>query len=226
MITEKFAYQTLTKQTQNSHRVYETPSGKLPSVTTILSATKSPESQQALANWRARVGEKQAQAITTEAANRGTRMHKWLENYVCNDDPGVPGSNPYSQQSFQMASKIIENYLKPRVTAYYGSEVTLYYPDLYAGTTDLVAEWEGELAIIDFKQTNTPKKTEWISDYFTQLAAYKMAHDFHYNTNITTGVILMCSKDFAVQSWVITAQEFTTWQNVWADKLTQYYKIT
>ena len=82
-----------------------------------------------------------------------------------------------------MADKIIEIGLAP-VDEYYGSEVTMYYPGLYAGQTDLVCMHNGEDAIVDFKQSNRPKKKEWIEDYYLQIAAYAMAHDYvHKSTN-------------------------------------------
>jgi hypothetical protein len=125
-----------------------------PSVTTILDATKSEESKQALQNWRKRVGAVQAQAITTEAAGRGTRMHKWLEDYIKTGEIGTPGSNPYSIQSHAMASSIIAQGLS-KCNEYWGTEVPLYFPSIYAGTTDLCGVHDGaELSWIINRQTN------------------------------------------------------------------------
>ena len=98
MITEQHNYKALTRQSVDGRRLYSTPDGlAVPSVTTILDKTKPEKAKQALLNWRKRVGETQAANITKEAAGRGTRMHKWLEDYVLTDDIGIPGSNPYSQ---------------------------------------------------------------------------------------------------------------------------------
>ena len=150
----KYNYVSLNKQTINGSRKYATPDGEhLPSVTTILDATKSEESKQALQNWRKRIGVAKAQEITTEAAGRGTRMHKWLENYVKTGSTGEPGSNPYSIQSHQMASSIITQGLI-KCNEYWGTEVSLYFPKIYAGTTDLCGVHEGADAILDFKQTH------------------------------------------------------------------------
>ena len=88
----------------------------------------------------------------------------------------------------------------------WGTEVTLYYPGLYAGATDVVGIYNGRESIIDFKQTNKPKQSEWISDYFTQLAAYAMAHNYVYGTKIQSGVILMCSKDCFFQKFEVSDQ--------------------
>lgn len=219
----KFNYAELKKTTLNGSRKYITPDGfAVPSVTTILEATKSEETKQALQNWRNRVGHKQAQAITTEAAGRGTRLHKWLENYVKLGATGDPGSNPYSQQSHLMAKTIIDNGLS-KCNEFWATEVSLYFPEWYAGTTDLVGVHENQEAIIDFKQSNKLKKREWIEDYFIQTVAYGTAHNEMFNTNIRKGVILMCTKDNEYQEFIIEGKEFDHYTNKWYERLEQYY---
>ena len=214
----KYNYVSLNKQTINGSRKYATPDGEhLPSVTTILDATKSEESKQALQNWRKRIGVAKAQEITTEAAGRGTRMHKWLENYVKTGSTGEPGSNPYSIQSHQMASSIIAQGLI-KCNEYWGTEVSLYFPKIYAGTTDLCGVHEGADAILDFKQTNKFKKREWIDDYFIQLTAYANAHNEVYDTKIRKGVIFMCTKDNIYQG-----TEFDKYSDMWFKRVEQYY---
>jgi hypothetical protein len=223
MITDKYPYAELKKQTIDGSRKYITPTGeKLPSVTTILSATASEEKKQALNNWRKRVGYAKAQEITTEAAGRGTRMHKWLEDYIKTDDIGTPGPNPYSQQSHVMAQTIIAEGLV-NCDEYWGTEVSLYYPEIYAGTTDLVGIHAGDEAIMDHKQTNKPKKREWIDDYFIQMTAYADAHNEVYGTKIRKGVIFMCSKDNEYQEFVIEGNEFDKYHQLWLGKLEEYY---
>jgi len=225
MITELYQYPTLTRKEKEGVRHYCLPSGDLvPSVTTILGATKAEESKQALNNWRNRVGHKNAAEITTEAAGRGTRMHAYLEHWVKTNELKTPGSNPYAQQSNKMASVIISKGLQ-HATEFWGTEASLYFPGIYAGTTDLVGCWKGQPAILDFKQTNKPKKTEWIEDYFYQLAAYAAAHNEVYGTNIRTGVILMCSKEYEYQEWVIEGNEFDSWTDRWWRKLEAYYLL-
>ena len=160
----KFKYEAIKRIDTPIGRRYATPDGeKLPSVTTVLDATKSEESKQALHNWRKRVGVQKAQEITTEAAGRGTRMHKWLENYVKTGETGEPGSNPYSIQSHTMAHSIITQGLI-NCNEYWGTEVPLYFPKVYAGTTDLCGVHAGSDSILDFKQSNKLKKREWIDD--------------------------------------------------------------
>jgi genome maintenance exonuclease 1 len=219
----KFNYQPIPRTDIDGKRRYATPDGeKLPSVTTILDATKSEESKQALQNWRKRVGVVKAQEITTEAAGRGTRMHKWLENYIKTGETGDPGSNPYSIQSHTMAHSIIRQGLS-KCNEYWGTEVPLYFPKVYAGTTDLCGVHAGSEAIMDHKQTNKPKKREWIDDYFVQLAAYANAHNELYDTNIRKGVIFMCDPNAMYQEFIIEGSEFDKYTDMWFKRVEQYY---
>jgi len=222
-ITNKFPYQEMKREATTEGRKYVTPDGnKLPSVTTILDATKPIEAKKALIEWRRRVGEQKAKEITAEAAGRGTRMHKYLENYVLNGETGEPGSNPYSKQSHQMAHTIISQGLS-NCPEFWGTEVSLYFPEIYAGTTDLVGMHNGDESILDFKQTNKPKKREWIEDYFLQLTAYANAHNEVYGTKIRKGVILMCSADNQYQEFIVEGNEFDTWSNRWWKRVEEYY---
>jgi hypothetical protein len=109
-------------------------------------------------------------------------------------------------------------------TEIWGSEVTLYYPGLYAGATDLCGVYQGRESIVDFKQTNKPKRDEWITDYKLQMAAYAMAHDYVYGTNIEQGVILMCTPDCFFQRFIINGQDFRNWKGEWLRRVDQYYE--
>lgn len=222
-LTNKFPYHEMKRETTTEGRKYVTPNGeKLPSVTTILDATKPLEAKKALIEWRRRVGEEKAKEITAEAAGRGTRMHKWLENYIINGETGEPGSNPYSKQSHTMAHTIISQGLS-NCPEFWGTEVSLYFPQIYAGTTDLVGVHNGDEAIMDHKQTNKPKKREWIEDYFLQLTAYANAHNEVYSTKIRKGVIFMCSKDNQYQEFIVEGNEFDTWSDRWWKRVEEYY---
>jgi len=224
MITEKFNYTQLKRASVEGRRLYTTPDGKaVPSVTTILDKTKSEEKRQALANWKRRVGDAKAQEIVTEAAGRGTRMHKYLEDYCIDSELKLPGSNPFSQQANKMAQIIIDEGMCD-MDEIWGTEVPMYFPELYAGTTDAVGVFNGQPSIIDFKQTNKPKKDEWVDDYKTQLVAYALAHNEVYETNIKQGVILMCSKDFLFQKWVIKDEEFELFTEHWLNRVESYYR--
>lgn len=200
-----------------------TPDGHaVPSVTTILDATKPEEAKQALREWRKRVGEEKAKQITTEAAGRGTRMHKWLENHVKTGSMGEPGTNPYSIQSHQMAQTIRDKGLR-NCQEFWGTEVSLYFPEIYAGTTDLVGVHDNNEAIMDHKQTNKPKKREWIDDYFLQLAAYALAHNEVWGTKIRKGVVFMCSAANEYQEFIVEGSEFDKYTDLWYSRLDKYY---
>lgn len=219
----KFNYVKINKETIDGSRKYATPDGeKLPSVTTILDATKSEESKKALMEWRNRVGHKRAQEITTEAAGRGTRMHKFIEDYIKEGVLKEPGSNPYSIQSHKMAKSIIDQGLY-KLNEAWGVEVPLYFPKVYAGTTDLCGIHDGSEAIMDHKQSNKVKKREWIEDYFIQSAAYAAAHNEIHNTHIRKGVIFMCTADNQYLEFVIEGTEFDKYTDLWFRKLEDYY---
>ena len=201
------------------HYVFDTE--KLPSVTTILDATQPEEKKKSLADWAARIGEEAAEKIKSEAAVRGTAMHKILEKYVLEE--GYVDQTNVGKQAHNMAIQIIQNGLSD-VTEYYGTECTLYYPGLYAGQTDLVGIHKGQDAIIDFKQSNKPKRPEWIGDYKLQLAAYAMAHNILFNTQITKGVVMMCTKDNYYQQFVIEGEEFKQSMHNFLRRVDEYYK--
>ena len=216
----KFIYPKCQREFINGKRHYDIKSEKLPSVTTIISATESPEKTASLNAWRQRVGVKKAALITKEASDRGTSMHSILEDYMIK---GQLDLVPENVLPHNMAIQIIQNGLS-NVTEYYGLEAVLYYPGLYAGATDVVGVHKGEDAIIDFKQTNQPKKREWIEDYCLQLAAYTMAHNFIYKTSISKGVIMMCSKQLEYQEFIIEGKELQKYQHDYLRKVDQYYE--
>ena len=234
LLNERYSYTLISRESVEGKRLYATPDGsKVPSVTTILDKTKPEEEKAALQAWRRDVGEKKAQEITTEAANRGTRMHKYLEDYVRDGTLREPGTNPYSVQSHKMAKHVIEQGLV-NVNEVWGVEVPLYYPGLYAGTTDGCGMHMNEAAILDYKQTNKPKKLEWITGYYLQLTAYALAHNKIHGTNIRKGVVLMCVKppeitpmvwgDPAYQEFVLKPEDFNYWEDQWWKRVEQYYR--
>ena len=216
-----YRYPKTQREKIEGKRHYVFDKEKLPSVTTILDATQSAEKREALAAWRASKGEEEATRIVDESAARGTAMHKILEMYVL--EQGYLDQTNVGKQAHNMAMQVINGGLS-NVTEYYGTECTLYYPGLYAGQTDLVGVHKGQDAIIDFKQTNKPKKREWIEDYCLQLAAYAMAHNFIYKTKITKGVVMMCSKDNYYQEFVIEGNEFQEYKHNFLRRVDEYYK--
>ena len=154
----KFNYPKSSRYIENGMRKYLFGDEKLPSVTSILQATKSEEDKAALENWKQRIGYKQANKIKMEASNRGTSMHSYIEDFLRGRINESFFEN--NEQYKNMAKEIIDNGIKRKLDEIYGMETTLYYPDKYAGTADLVGVYQGKEAIIDFKQANKPKKVD------------------------------------------------------------------
>jgi hypothetical protein len=237
MYNPKYQYQALSRTTQEGARLYQTPEGqRVPSVTTVLDKTKPEEKKLALEAWRRRVGVENAQKITTEAASRGTRMHTYLEHYVKTGEIKERGTNPFGWASHAMAEVVIQEGLK-NVDEFWGVEIPLYFPKLYAGTTDGCGIHLGEESILDYKQTNKEKKRDWIEDYFLQLVAYSLCHNEVYGTNIRKGVILMCVKPETdamgnvlskplYQEFVLEGSEYDKYVDLWWRRLEQYYLIS
>lgn len=233
MLVNKFDYKPLNRESIDGKRHYCLPDGsKVPSVTTILDKTKPAEAREALANWRKAVGEQRAQQITTEAANRGTRMHSYLETYIKSEEMMQFPNNPYAHPSWFMAAQVILQGLQ-NVDEFWGTEVPVYYSGLYAGTTDCIGVHNGEPAIIDFKQSNKVKKREHIGDYFIQLAAYASAHNETHGTKINKGVIMMAvqpklqeDQTYSTPEYLefaIEGDEFKYWTDEWTKRLELYY---
>jgi len=220
-INKQFSYPKSMRSVINGGRHYDIGNTKLPSVTTILSACQSDEKKASLAAWKARMGDKAADEVRDTAAARGTAMHTYLEHYL--DGTGYKDLTTLGKQAEIMANKIIESGLGD-LEELWGLETTLYYPDLYAGATDVVGVYGGQPAIIDFKQSNKPKRREWIMDYFEQLGAYAMAHNQVYGTKIQSGIVLMCTKDFMFQKFEVSGREFVGHQHAFLRKVDQYYK--
>jgi len=218
---KQFEYPKSMRSLINDERHYEVGQEKLPSVTTILAATQSDEKRESLAKWKEKVGDVKADEIKNQAATRGTVMHSHLEYHL--NGQGLLDLSDGGQVARNMADKIIKEGLND-LQEIWGSEVTLYYPGLYAGATDLCGIYQGRDSIIDFKQSNKPKKDEWIQDYKLQLAAYATAHDCIYNTNIEQGVILMCTPDLYFQRFIINGSQFREYKWMWLEKVDQYYK--
>ena len=216
-----YTYPTSTRSTVDGFRTYDVNEEKLPSVTTILGATKDQESIDSINRWKARVGEETATRIKEQAASRGTNMHLHLERHVTGE--GHLDLTPEGKIAKAMADTIIAKGFND-LQEIWGSEVTLFYPGLYAGATDLVGTYDYEDSIIDFKQSNKPKRREWVEDYFMQLAAYAMAHNQVYKTEITQGVILMCTPDNYFQKFQVKGKDFIEYQHKFLEKVDQYYK--
>ena len=219
----KFNYPKSKRSIEDGYRKYFLGEEKLPSVTTILSATKSEEEKAALANWRERVGFKEANRIKTEASSRGTSMHSYIEDYLRGRiNESFFESN---EQYKNMAKEIIEKGIDNKLDEIYGIEETLYYPEQYAGTADLIGLYQGNDVVIDFKQSNKPKKTDYIQDYFLQLGAYTLAHDVVHGTKMKAGIILLCTKDILFQEFKIEGAELEMYQNLFLGRVKKFYEM-
>ena len=217
--SDKYSYVKGTQIDDHGTRTYDVNGSRLPSVTTILGATKD---QQFLKEWKAKVGEAEAERIKNLSSRRGTSMHKFLEAYVTG--VGYDDLTELGRQASPMAQKVIEMGLAP-VEEYYGAEVTLYYPGLYAGSTDLVCSHNGKETIVDFKQSNRPKRKEWVEDYYLQIAAYAMAHDHVHGSQIRQGVIMMCTPDLYYQEFIITDHELRQYKHKFLKRLDMYHDL-
>ena len=220
-LNKLYYYPPSTRSTTDGIRTYDIGKEKLPRVTTILSATQTEEKKRKLAEWRAIKGKAEADRIKQQAASRGSNMHLHLEKYILGE--GHLDLTEEGKTAQSMAQTVIDQGLGD-LQEIWGSEVTLWYPGLYAGATDVVGVYDYEDSIIDFKQANKPKRKEWIEDYFMQLAAYAMAHNQVYGTDISQGVILMCTPDNYFQKFQVKGKEFISYQHKFLEKVDLYYK--
>ena len=219
----KFNYPKSSRSIENGLRKYLFDGEKLPSVTSILQATKSEEDKASLENWKQRVGYTEANKIKNEASNRGTSLHSYIEDFL----RGRINESFFesSEQYKNMAKEIIDKGIKGKLEEIYGMETALHYPGKYAGTADLVGIYQGQETIIDFKQSNKPKKVDYIQDYFLQLGAYTLAHNVVYKTNITSGVILLCTVDNLFQEFKIEEAELLMYQNLFLGRVKKFNEL-
>ncbi len=217
-----YTYPRSKRETLKGDRHYDVNDEKLPSVTTILQATQGLEKAESLARWASRVGQVEAERIRNTAAKRGTAMHSYLETYL--QGGKILDLRDIGREASSMAETIIAKGFND-LEEIWGVECTLHYPGLYAGQTDMCGIYQGRESIIDFKQTNKPKREEWIKDYKLQMIAYAMAHDQVYGTEIEQGVILMCTPDNFFQKFTINGRQFRELKWEWLNKIDQYYNL-
>ena len=215
-----YKYPKSKRELLKGDRHYDVNDEKLPSVTTILQATQDAEKAESLKRWTQKVGQVEAERVKNQAAKRGTAMHSYLEAYI--QGGKILDLRDVGREASGMAETIIAKGFND-LEEIWGSEVTLFYPNLYAGATDLCGVYQGRESIIDFKQSNKPKRDEWIEDYKIQLVAYAMAHDQVYGTSIEQGVILMCTPDNFFQRFIVNGAEFRKWKWEWLRRIDAYY---
>ena len=204
-------------------RLYAVDGTKLPSVTTILGATKDQASIEALERWKKQKGEKEADRIKNEASTVGTEMHLVIEKYI--EGQGYLNLSEQGNRPRKMAHTILKNCAD--IEEVWGNEVSLAYPERYAGATDLVGVANGKVTLFDWKQTNKPKRREWssVQDYFTQLAAYTIAHEKVYGP-IDVASIRMCSRDMQYFQFDIEGEELKHYQAKWWERYDKYASMT
>ena len=221
---KKFDYPVSNRIMINGSRYYNIDDTNLPSVTEILKATESEEKKNSLLKWRNKIGEAEANRIMSTSSTRGTQMHRHIEEYLIgqtNIELTIEATD-----SKLMSKKIISDGLC-HLNELWGAEVTLSYPSLYAGTADACGLYNDKESILDFKQSNRPKKREWIEDYFLQIAAYGLAHNKVYSTNISQGVILMCTPppECTFQEFILSDYDFQRYQDLFLQKVETYKKL-
>lgn len=220
LLNSIYQYSKLKRDESTGKRLYACPDGvKVPSVTTVLDSTKD---KTFLIEWRKRVGDAEATRISKEASGLGTLMHQHLENYVL----GIPrptGNNTVQTMATAMADTMIKEAFGD-ITEVWGIEASVYYPGLYAGTTDMVGIHKGAPAIIDHKTSNKPKKKEWIEDYFLQCCAYALAHNEVHGTDIKKCVVNIVDRNAVLQPFIIEGSEFDHYSDLWAKRVDQYYR--
>jgi CRISPR/Cas system-associated exonuclease Cas4 (RecB family) len=156
-------YPSLSRETVDGVRYYDTPNGKkLVSITSVISHYN----REIFREWRAKVGEKEANKVTKQATSRGTDMHTLAEYYLKNSK--LPSVQPLSEMLFKQAKPTLD-----KIDNIHAQEQSLFSYQLgVAGSVDCIAEYEGELAIIDFKTAKKPKPKKWVDHHFVQCAAY------------------------------------------------------
>ena len=218
-LEKKYDYAKYTRDNDLGSRHYNVGDIKIPSVTTILSATQSEDKKAGLDAWRERVGYQEAQRITTQAATRGTEMHYVLENYI--DGRGYINLSPEGALPRLMAHEIVDNLGKLKEV--WGNEVSLAYEDRWAGATDVVGLYDDQPTIIDFKQSNKLKREKYVEDYYYQICAYSLAHKKQYG-EIKRGCIAMCTPDLVFQRFEMTNSQLLEYEEKWLDRVKMYHK--
>jgi CRISPR/Cas system-associated exonuclease Cas4 (RecB family) len=216
MIINKFEYKPIERITINGKRHYSVNGNHVPSVTTILSATKD---MTVINAWRDKVGHDKAKEILDLSVNLGTEIHKNIENYILGEKD-LTGC-----QMSRMLSKILINNIFPNVSEIYGTEVPLHCHNVYAGTSDIVFVHKNQIAIGDFKNSRSEKKEEWMDDYFQQLVAYAMAHNEMFGTNISKGTVMMAVHNGKYLEFEISNEKFQKYTDMWLSTLDKYYEM-
>jgi len=196
----------------NNRRHYISPNGiALPSVTTVLSTV----GEDGIKAWKSRVGETEADRISSRAVVNGTELHAIIEKFL--DNKATEGyTNPVSQKLFLQVKDILTN----KVNNIRAQEVQLYSEGIgIAGRVDCVAEWDGKLSVIDFKSARQKKRKSWITKYFLQATAYAIMFEELTKTKINNLVILISAEDGTVEEYV---EDRNNWEKQLKDIIEDY----
>ena len=215
-LNRKYPYKHYNRFSDTTGRKYLVDNIKVPSVTTILSATKD---KKFLDNWRRRVGDQEADRIMRQASSVGTEMHQVLEYYLTGQ--GYYNAAEEGTKPRMMAKTILNNI---RLDEVWGNEISLQYKNQFAGTCDLTAVAYGKPSIVDWKQANRPKKEEWVEDYKLQLGAYYLAHTANYGP-IEQGVISICTRDLQYQEFRLSEADLKEYSEKFLERLSQFNKL-
>ena len=222
MITKTFEYPVLKRVEIDSARYYLDSLGNpVPSVTTVLSKTSN--KSDGIDQWRARVGNEEAERIIKLSTDIGSAVHEAIENYL-NNKLWDKFEDSLDQK---IAKKISQKFIKDGlndISEIWGLEVGLILDNLYAGTADCVGIYKDKESIIDFKTAKKIKKREWIEDYFLQCCAYANAHNVMFNTKIEQLVILMVDRDLIFKEFLVKPIEFKTLTGKWKSRLIKFNK--
>lgn len=196
-------FEELKSITTSGSRVYETPDGTFPSITTVLGRKKA----QFFKEWRARIGEEEANKITTQATRRGTKVHKVVENYISNQEDYFGDSLPHVREMFNT----IKPHLDKNLNNIAGIEIPLWSKQLgVAGRCDCVADWKGQKAILDWKTSGKFKKREWVEEYFLQTTAYSIMFEERTKIPINNIVIVIAVENEEPQ--IFEEKSFDYWR--------------
>jgi genome maintenance exonuclease 1 len=189
------------KDTESGRKYFTPEDQAYPSITTVLSIL----SKQGILEWRKRVGEEEANKISRQAAGRGTAVHKLAEDYLDNVEDWNKGAMPANLQSFNDLKTILDT----RLNNIWFQEEFLYSDRLKcAGQVDCIAEFDGQLSIVDFKTSRKPKKEEWITNYFIQASFYAAAFYERTGVPIKQGVILITVDGHEAQVFKIKTYDY------------------
>tara|TARA_Y100000593_G_C4298356_1_gene331931 strand:- start:490 stop:1158 length:669 start_codon:yes stop_codon:yes gene_type:complete len=210
-----FVFQDIPTQNINGKRYYKIDEDKkYPSITTVVGTL--PDKVKGLANWRKRVGDKEANRISVQSARKGTAVHDMIEQYLDNS-LNLESMNPIAVESFRKIQPLLDKY----VDKIYMQEVPLWSQHLgVAGRVDCVGHFNDKLSIIDFKTARKPKKKEWISDYFMQACGYSIMWEERTNIPISQLVIMISPTEGSPQVYI---EDRDTWAQPLLDQIEYFY---